>query len=82
MLTYVKCPECSACIGEVAHLIYLVRIGMNLELEKKYEEYDITKLSFNDSNISIGFALDLAGAKLECCRQHLLGMEPNKVKLH
>jgi hypothetical protein len=78
-MSYILCPECRNCLGEVGKFVVLAKQGfIQTIIADKYKDIDINKVDM-DEDVSIGFILDLVGAKLICCRQHLLGIRENEV---
>lgn len=74
-MTFILCPECRKCLGDVAKFVEYARKGlMKTITENKFKDISPEKLELTDTGVNIGFILDLVGAKLICCRQHLLGM--------
>ena len=73
-MTFVLCPECGNCLGEIIRFVELARKGfLKTIIEKKYKGYSPDKICIQNINADIGFILDLVGAKLVCCRHHLIG---------
>lgn len=79
-MSFILCPECSACLGEIVNLYKKARDGLTKSvIDDNYADYDIHKIAFKDGELSTGFILDVLGATKICCRQHLMGMVDNEV---
>ena len=74
MTHYIRCPECTFCIGAYQEFVDQVRLAMVKSLfDGKYAEYDPSKMAFNDKivpNLEELFnALEIDN---RCCRMHLV----------
>jgi hypothetical protein len=73
-MTYTLCPECRKCLGDISKFVELARKGLiKSMMESEFKNHTPDKIELSTTNIDIGFILDTVGAKLICCRQHLLG---------
>lgn len=76
MSSFILCPECSSCIGEVIEFINLTKQGYyKTTMKKSFSEIKPEKLELCP-NISkpIGFIMDSVGMTNICCRMHILGL--------
>ncbi len=77
-MTFILCPECGNCLGEIAKFVALAQKGLIQQtIKKTYPDHAIDKIDLEKEDINIGFILDLVGANMVCCRQHLLGSREN-----
>ncbi len=77
-MTFILCPECGNCLGEIIKFVTLAKKGLLQQVIKKsYPDHALDKIDLDKENINIGFVLDLIGANMVCCRQHLLGSHEN-----
>lgn len=82
-MTFTLCPECGNCLGEIITFVKYAKYGMIKALtEKEYKDYSVEKLELKKMDMDIGFILDLLGAKLICCRQHILGSKENELLVY
>lgn len=75
MTSFILCPECKMCIGEISEFVQLVKQGYYTStITKKDAEIKSDKLKICP-NVSkpIGFILDAVGCTNICCRMHILG---------
>jgi hypothetical protein len=75
-MSFILCPECSFCLGEVYDFINLAKQGYyKSTMQKSFDEIKSEKLEICP-NISkpIGFIMDAVGATNICCRMHILGV--------
>jgi DNA-directed RNA polymerase subunit N (RpoN/RPB10) len=77
-MTFTLCPECGNNLGEIVKFVSLAKQGLIQQVIKdSYADYSVDKIAFNKGDIEIGFILDLVGATMVCCRQHLIGARDN-----
>ena len=75
-MSFILCPECSCCLGEISEFIDLAKQGYYKSMMKK----TLTEIKPETleicPNISypIGHILDAVGALNICCRMHILGV--------
>lgn len=76
MSTYIRCPECSFCIGLYSEFVdnaCRVMVKKHIYENKQYNDYDPEKIVFKPSitpNLEPLFnALEI---KNRCCRMHLI----------
>jgi DNA-directed RNA polymerase subunit N (RpoN/RPB10) len=75
-MSFILCPECSFCLGEVYEFIDLAKQGYYKSvLKKTLDEVSPENLELCP-NISkpIGFIMDAVGVTNMCCRMHVLGV--------
>jgi hypothetical protein len=75
-MSFILCPECSFCLGEVYEFIDLAKQGYYKSTMKKTLENVRPETLELCPNISkpIGFMMDIMGVTNICCRMHLLGV--------
>jgi hypothetical protein len=77
MATYIRCPECSFCIGKYADFVDRAKQAIYNDAifrsNSKYAEYDPEKMVFNPQIVpSLEIVWNALNIKNRCCRQHLL----------
>jgi hypothetical protein len=76
MSSFILCPECCSCLGEIYEFINLTKQGYYRSILKKtFDEIKPEKLELcPDISKPIGFIMDAVGATNLCCRMHILGV--------
>jgi DNA-directed RNA polymerase subunit N (RpoN/RPB10) len=75
-MSFILCPECSFCLGEIFEFIDLAKQGYyKSTMKKTFNDVNPEKLEICP-NISkpIGFIMDAVGVTNICCRMHILGV--------
>ena len=79
MAYYIRCPECSFCIGHYVDFIEVARISMYSSIiynkDSKYKDYHPEKIVFNPSiTPELGPLLNSLNIKNICCRTHIISI--------
>lgn len=77
MSSYIRCPECSRCIGKYANFIEKAKQAIyNEEVfgeNKAYANYDPEKMCFSPNiSPSLEHLFDAVGIINRCCRMHIV----------
>jgi hypothetical protein len=77
MATFIRCPECSFCVGKYAEFFECAKQAIYSDAvfgdKSKYANYDPEKMVFNPNiTISLEHLFDALKIKNRCCRMHMV----------